>query len=177
MIITCIPKEVLITFSRTSSEPNAALVFRCGVGIIPFNVWINPVVGAHRFANDAIGIIKFFHEVLCIGDGSLIGTAEVAVEHDKGYKGIICIDTIGRSRPAFHAHFSEVVIIEIIKEVQMLNPSVEAVPDKQAEMIVVFRDVQRAFPLFVWIALLVESLADTSLQNVYVFQWSAQKEI
>ena len=55
----------------------------------------------------------------------------------------------------------------------MLNPSVEAVPDKQAEMIVVFRDVQCAFPLFVWVALLVESLADTLLQNVYVFQWSA----
>ena len=117
MIITCIPKEVLITFSRTSSEPNAALVFRCGVGIIPFNVWINPVVGAHRFANDAIGIIKFFHEVLCIGDGGLIGTAEVVVKHDKSSKGVVCIDAICRPCPAFHAHFSEVIIIEIIKEV------------------------------------------------------------
>ena len=55
----------------------------------------------------------------------------------------------------------------------MLNPSVETVPDKHAEMIVVFRDVQRAFPFFMWVALLVESLANTSLQNIYVFQWSA----
>ena len=110
---------------------------------------INPIVVIHRFANNPIGTIKFFHKVFGIGDGSLIGTAEMFVKHDKSSKGIVRIDAICRSCPAFHAHFSEVVIIEIIKEVQMLNPSVEAVPDKHAEMIVVFRDVQRAFPLLV----------------------------
>ena len=133
---------------------------------------INPIVVPHRFANNPIGTIKFFHEVLCIGDSRLIGAAEVVVKHDKSSKGIIHIDAICSSCPAFHAHSSEVIIIEIIKEVQMLNSSVEAVPDKHAEMIVVFRDVQGAFPLFVWVALLVESLADTSFQNVYVFLWS-----
>lgn len=171
------PQEVLITIFPTSSESNAALVFRCGVGIILLNARINSIVVIHRFANNPIGTIKLFHEILCICDGGLIGTAEMVVKHDKSSKGVIRIDAICRSCPAFFAHFSEVVIIEIIKEVQMLNPSVEAVPDKQAEMIVVFRDVQRAFPLFVWVALLVESLTDTTLQSVIVFQWSAQKEI
>lgn len=138
---------------------------------------INPIVVIHRFANNSIGTIKFFHEVLCICDGGLIGTAEVVVKQDKSSKGVVCIDAICRSCPAFHAHSSEVVIIEIIKEVQMLNPSVKAVPDKHAEMIVVFRDVQRAFPFFMWVALLVESFADTTFQDFNVFQWSAQKEI
>lgn len=124
---------------------------------------IDSIIVFQSPANNPIGTIKFFHEVLCIGDGCLIGTTEVVVEHDKSSKGIVRIDAIGRSRPAFHAHFSEVVIIEIIKEVQMLNPSVETVPDKHAEMIVVFRDVQCVFPFFMWVTLLVESLADTTL--------------
>lgn len=110
---------------------------------------IDSIIVFQSTANNPIGIIKFFHEVLCICDGGLIGTAEVVVKHDKCRVGVVRIDAICHSCPAFHAHFSEVVIIEIIKEVQMLNPSVEAVPDKHAEMIVVFRDVQRAFPLFV----------------------------
>ena len=111
------PQEVLITFFPTSSESNAALVFRCGVGIILLNARINPIVVIHRFANDTIGTIKFFHEVLCICDGGLIGTAEVVVQHDKSSKGVVRIDAICHSCPTFHAHFSEVVIIEIIKEV------------------------------------------------------------
>ena len=171
MMNICAPQEVLITFFPTLSEPNATFVFRCVVGIIPFNVRINPIVVIHRFANDTIGTIKFFHKVFCIGYGGLIGTAEMVVQHDKSSKGVVRIDAICHSCPAFHAHFSEVVIPEIIKEVQMLNSSVEAVPDKYAEMISVFRDVQCAFPLFVWVALLVESLTDTTLQNISVFQW------
>ena len=134
---------------------------------------IDSIIVFQSPANNPIGTIKFFHKVFCISDGGLIGTAEMVVKHDKSSKGVVRIDAICRSCPAFHAHLSEVVIIEIIKEVQMLNPSVEAVPDKHAEMIVVFRDVQRAFPLFVWIALLVESFADTSLQNIRVFHWPA----
>ena len=138
---------------------------------------IDSIIVFQSTANNPISIIKFFHEVFCIGDGGLIGTAEVVVKHDKSSKGIVRIDAICCPCPAFHAHFSEVVIVEIIKEVQMLNFSVEAVPKIYAEMIVVFRDVQCTFPLFVWIALLVESLTDTTLQSVIVFQWSAQKEI
>ena len=114
---TCSPQDVLITFFQTSSEPNAAFVFRCVVEIIPFNVRINPIVVIHRFANDPIGIIKLFHEVLCISNGGLIGISEVVVQHDKSSKGVVRIDAICYSCPAFHAHFSEVVIIEIIKEV------------------------------------------------------------
>ena len=117
MMNICAPQEVLITFFQTSSEPNATFVFRCVVGIILFNVRINLIVVIHRFANNPIGTIKFFHEVFCIGDGGLIGTAEVVVKHDKSCKGVVCIDAIYRSCPAFYAHFPEVVIIEIIKKV------------------------------------------------------------
>ena len=136
-------------------------------------MWINPVVIVQRSANCPIGIIKFFQEVFRIGNGCLTGTAEVVVEHDKSCKGTVCIDAICRSSPTFHAHFPEIVIPEIIKEIQVLYPSVEAVPNVYAKMVVVFRDVQCAFPLFVSIALLVESLAGTTLQNISVFQWSA----
>ena len=171
MMNICAPQEVLITFFPTLSEPNATFVFRCVVGIIPFNVRINPIVVIHRFANDTIGTIKFFHKVFCIGYGGLIGTAEMVVQHDKSSKGVVRIDAICHSCPAFHAHFSEVVIPEIIKEVQMLNSSVEAVPDKYAEMIIVFRAVQCAFPLFMWVALLFFFFFYTMLQDIYVFQW------
>ena len=92
------PARGVDNFFLSSSEPNAAFVFRCVVGIIPFNVRINPIVVIHRFANDTIGIIKFFHEVFCIRDGSLIGTAEVVVQHDKSSKGVVRIDAICRSR-------------------------------------------------------------------------------
>ena len=171
------PARGVDNFFLSSSESYAAFVFRGIIWEISFYVGVDFVIVFQGTPNNSIGIIKFFHEILRISNSCLIGTAEVVVQHDKSSKGVVCIDAICRPCPAFHAHFSEVIIIEIIKEVQMLNSSVEAVPDKQAEMIVVFRDVQCAFPLFVWIALLVESLADTSLQNVYVFQWSAQKEI
>jgi len=173
MMNICAPQEVLITFFQTSSEPNATFVFRCVVGIIPFNVRINLIVVIHRFANNPIGTIKFFQEVFRIGNGCLTGTAEVVVKQHKSCKGIVRIDAICRSRPTFHAHFPEIVIPEIIKEIQVLYPSVEAVPKIYTEMIVVFGDVQCAFPLFVSIALLVELLADTTLQNISVFQWSA----
>ena len=134
---------------------------------------INPVVIVQRSANCPIGIIKFFQEVFRIGNGCLIGTAEVVVEHDNSCKGIVRIDAICRSSPTFNAHFPEIVIPEIIKEIQMLYPSVEAIPKIYTEMIIVFGDVQCTFPLFVLIALLIESLADTTLQNISVFQWSA----
>ena len=164
-------------FFQYLSEPNAAFVFRCGVGIIPFYVGINPIAGIQCAANGSIGIIEFFHKVFGIGDGGLIGATKVVVEYDEGSKSVVRIDAICHSRPAFQTYFSEVVIIEFIKEVQMLYPFVEAIPKVYAEMTIVFRDVQCAFPLFVLVALLVESLAYTTFQNVNVFQRSAQNEI
>ena len=166
------PARGVDNFFLSSSESYAAFVFRGIIWEISFYVGVDFVIVFQGTPNNSIGIIKFFHEILRISNSCLIGTAEMVVKHDKCGKGIVRVDAICRSRPTFHTHFSIIVIPEIIKEVQMLYPFVEAVPNTYAKMIVVFRDEQCAFSLFMWIALFVKSLTNTTLKDFNVFQWS-----
>ena len=94
-------------------------------------------------------------------------------QSDKDHPCIVQIDGVCSTCPTIHAHFLKVIITKFIHKVQLFDLFFTTIHNMNAKMLVIFCDIQCAFPLFVRIALLVESLADTSLQNFNVFQWSA----
>ncbi len=105
--------------------------------------------------NNPIGIIKFFHEVSCIGYGCLIAATEVVIKHNKCCVGVVRIDGICSSRPTSHTHFSEVVISKIVEEIQMFYPFVKAIANVNAKLVVVFDHIQCVILLLVAKPLLV----------------------